>query len=96
MPSVHASLQAKDGLVNKVKFVGSIPNVIRTNQIVGLLIHYYPYSSETLPIYSGTSPRCLSWLTRLLVFVKGWGLEHNTKAVVQQKHGPLFSHPVFK
>ena len=93
---MHASLQERVGLVSKVKFVGSIPNVIRTNEIVRLIIHYYPYSSETLPIYSGTIPRCLSWLTRLLVFVKGWGLGHNTKAVVQQKHGPLFSHPVIK
>ena len=59
MPSVHASLQERVGLVNKVKFVGSIPNVIRTNEIVQLLIHYYPYSSKILLIYSGTSPRYL-------------------------------------
>ena len=50
MPSAHMPLQTKDGLVNKVKFVASIPNVIRTNAIVKLLIHYYPYSSEILPI----------------------------------------------
>ena len=50
MPSLHVALQAKDGLVNKVKFVASIPNVVRTNEIVKLLIHYYPYSSEILPI----------------------------------------------
>ena len=91
----------------------SIPNVIRTNVIVGLFIHYYLYSSLSTqvfePFVSGcgvkcfeccsgykacTSPRCLTWLTRLLIFVKGWGLGHSTKAKVQRKHGPLFSHPL--
>ena len=86
-------LGAKDGLVNKVKFVGSIVysqcNQDQCN--CGIVHSLLPLQQ---PIYSGIwsfcewcgvkcfeccsgyksmhySPRCLTWLTRLLVFVKG-------------------------
>ena len=62
MPSVHLPLQARDGLVNKVKFVGSIANVIMTNAIVGLFIHYYLYNSLSTqvfePFVSGCGVKC--------------------------------------
>ena len=47
-------LLARNGLMNQVKFIGLLPNVVSTNEIVRLLIsmQHIPYSNSILYLYS--------------------------------------------